>query len=290
MPRLSTKQVGFTLLSMSAVGWSTAGFFTRLVAADVLTIVGWRGFFSSIALLAYLLWKHGRSYQDAFRGFAWASWAVATISTLATILYIAALLNTTVAKVAVIEATSPFIASALAWLLIGERAGPWTLVASALAFIGILLTVYDSASGGRLYGDFLALAVTASMALITVISRMYRGISMIPATLVSAVQLTAISFALAHPMSVPIGQIGILALFGVVQAASFAAYIEGARYIASGSAALISAADVPLAPLWVWLAFNEVPPSAAIIGGTAICAAVVLDIVGANRRTGTSVG
>jgi drug/metabolite transporter (DMT)-like permease len=260
------------------------------LSADALTIAGWRGFFSAIALLVYLWWKHGGSYQNAFKGFAWAGWAVATISTFATILYVAAVLNTTVANVAVIEASSPFIAAGLAWLLIGERAGPRTLLASVLAFIGIVVTVYDSASRGGLYGDFLALALTASMALITVISRMHRGISMIPATLVSAVQLIGIGVLLRKPTSVPIAQIGILALFGVVQAAAFAAYIEGARYIASGSAALISAADVPLAPLWVWLAFNEVPSPATMIGGAAICAAVVLDIVGAIRRTRTADG
>jgi drug/metabolite transporter (DMT)-like permease len=43
---------------------------------------------------------------------------------------------------------------------------------------------------------------------------------------------------------------------------------------------LISALELPLAPLWVWLAFGEAPGARAAIGGTIVFAAVLFDLVG----------
>jgi drug/metabolite transporter (DMT)-like permease len=280
MAALPGRQRGFILVSAAAAGWSTAGLFTRFLTEDALTIAAWRGFFSTLALTAYLLWRHRGSWRAAFTGFGRVHWVLATISTFTTLLSVAALLNTTVANVVAIEAASPFMAAGLAWLLLGEPAGLRTLLASAVALAGVMAMVYPDISGHGLYGDLAALAVTIGMALITVIARRQGAISMIPATLVSAVQLTALGLLLTRPASVPVAQIGTLALFGVVQAAAFAAYIEGARHLASASTALIGAADVPLAPLWVWLVFSEAPPPVAIIGAAAICGAVVLDMLG----------
>jgi hypothetical protein len=39
------RYLGWTLVALSAVAWSTAGFFTRLIEKDVWTILFWRGFF-----------------------------------------------------------------------------------------------------------------------------------------------------------------------------------------------------------------------------------------------------
>ncbi len=46
---------------------------------------------------------------------------------------------------------------------------------------------------------------------------------------------------------------------------------------------LISAMEMPLAPLWVWLGFGEVPSRAALVGGAVVAVAVVLDIARAAR-------
>jgi len=48
----------------------------------------------------------------------------------------------------------------------------------------------------------------------------------------------------------------------------------GARLISATETALIQALEVPLGPLWVWLAFREVPALPTWIGGAIIMAAV----------------
>jgi EamA-like transporter family. len=56
-----------------------------------------------------------------------------------------ALKLTSVADVAIVFATCPFVAAAFAWIWFRERATPLTLAASLLAFAGVVLTV---AGGG----------------------------------------------------------------------------------------------------------------------------------------------
>ena len=44
--------------------------------------------------------------------------------------------------------------------------------------------------------------------------------------------------------------------------------------IPAAEATLLTALDVPLAPLWVWLAFSEVPSLYTLAGGAIVLAAV----------------
>jgi len=53
----------------------------------------------------------------------------------------------------------------------------------------------------------------------------------------------------------------------------------GARLISAPRAALISATEVPIACLWVWLTFGEVPAPMVFIGGAIVLGAVLLDLL-----------
>lgn len=275
---MSPRHLGIVLVTLSTLGWSLAGLFTRIVTADEWAIVGWRGVFSGVYIALWLAWREPGGMVRACLGIGTAGWVLAAISTIGTITYVAALRATSVADVMVIYATAPFISAAAAWLLIREAPARSTLVAATVALAGVAIMVGDSGFGTALAGDLLAFAMTVSMALMTVISRRYRNISMIPATGISAIQLAIIGFVMTDLLSVPSGEIAILAVFGLTQAASFALYIEGARRLAPAESSLIGALDVPLGPLWVWLIVSEIPPVATVIGGAVVLAAVMGDI------------
>jgi drug/metabolite transporter (DMT)-like permease len=49
----------------------------------------------------------------------------------------------------------------------------------------------------------------------------------------------------------------------------------GAPLVPPADAALVGVLEVVLAPVWVWLAFNEVPSTATLVGGALVLAAVV---------------
>jgi drug/metabolite transporter (DMT)-like permease len=132
---------------------------------------------------------------------------------------------------------------------------------------------------GRLLGDLLAFAMTALMALVMVLIRRKRGVSMLPAVCLSTFLCAAIVVPWARPLAVGGHDLFLLALFGSTQfGLGLLLLTVGMRLVSAPRAALINALDTPLAPLWVWLAFGETPAGATIAGGLIVMAAVVGDI------------
>ena len=76
-----------------------------------------------------------------------------------------------------------------------------------------------------------------------------------------------------------------LAMFGFFQVAlGLSLFMLGSRLLPSGQAALIATLETPLMPFWVWLAFQEVPASRALVGGALVMGAVIADIIGDSRE------
>lgn len=104
-----------------------------------------------------------------------------------------------------------------------------------------------------------------------------------PVACMSSLLTAAAVIPIASPLSASRTDLGELALFGCGQLGiGLALLAAGARLLPASHTALISLLDLPLAPLWVWIAFSEVPSSAAYVGGTLVVVAVVLHVVRAD--------
>ena len=57
----------------------------------------------------------------------------------------------------------------------------------------------------------------------------------------------------------------------------------GARLIPPAEVALISLIEIVLGPLWVWLAYDERPTTATLVGGLVVVAAVLIQTLGPSR-------
>src|SRR5262249_26738198 len=157
-------RLGSVLVAASAVAYSTAGFFTRLIDLDVASILLWRGLYAGLFMLVCIALMEGRGTLATFRAVGLPGIAVAICSALATVCYLGALRLTTVAEVMAINATSPFVSGALAWLIIGERERWSAVVASFVALAGIAVMVGPDAIAGEIAGAALAFAMTLSLA------------------------------------------------------------------------------------------------------------------------------
>jgi drug/metabolite transporter (DMT)-like permease len=273
--------IGIALVLCSALAWSTSGFFARTVPIDIWIVLFWRGVFGglSIAVLA-MIEKRGLAVQWK-RAFTPAGIALFMISATGKTAFIFALQNTTVANVTVIYATLPFITAILAWLWFRERAQRRTLVGSLVAGIGVLITVGGSTGlgGGHILGDLAALFMTFTMAIMTVIMRRHREVPMLEAAALSGFAIAIIALPLCDPFSASATDILWLAAFGIItQGGGLGIYTIGARRLPSAQAALLSASEVPMSPLWVWIFFNEVPARATFIGGGCVLAAILWNI------------
>src|SRR5262249_41110185 len=178
-------RLGVLLVTVSAVAWSTAGFFTRLVALDAWTILFWRGIFAGLFIAVYIVWQYRVDTLRVYRSMGRPGWLFAICSAFGMTTFISALKLTTVADVAIIYATVPFVTAVLAWLWLREGTSATTWIASALAFAGVLVTLGGSSFGANLWGDLLAFTMTGSVAVMLVISRRHRDIPLVPAAALS---------------------------------------------------------------------------------------------------------
>ena len=278
--------IGMALVLSSAVAWSTAGFFARMVPIDIWVVVFWRGIFGAMSIAMLAMIEKRRFGFDFKAAFKLAGIALILISATGKIAFLYALQNTTVANVTVIYATLPFITAILAWLWFREKAERRTLIGSLVAGAGVVVTVVGSTGlgGGHILGDLAALFMTFTMAVMTVIMRRHREVPMLEAAALSGILAAIIAFSMADPFTATLTQIGWLALFGIVtQGGGLGIYTMGARRLPSAQAALLSASEVPMSPLWVWIFFQEVPAQETFIGGGLVLAAILWNI-GAELR------
>jgi drug/metabolite transporter (DMT)-like permease len=153
---VSQHRMGLFLVTAAAVAWSTAPFFTRLLPFDSWTILFWRGLFGGSLIIAFLLVAQGRDSLGHLTKIGPSGWLVAFLSTLGMVSFIPALQLTSVANVAVINAAGSFVAAALAWAWLRERAGPRTLLASFVALCGITIIVGSARGPSDVRGIILA--------------------------------------------------------------------------------------------------------------------------------------
>jgi drug/metabolite transporter (DMT)-like permease len=278
-------RLGIVLVTGSAIAFSTAGFFTRLIEVDVWTLLFWRGLFAGLFIAGILAWQHGRHAPRVMVAMGWPGLLIASLSTIGMMFFINALRLTSVADVALIFAACPFVAALFAWLTIGEKASLATLAASLVAFLGVVVMVGTAATAAHLAGDLLALGMTAAIAAMMVAVRKFRQATMVPAACLSSFLTSLVVLPLAVPTSTHGIDLFYLLLFGVSQLGlGLLLLTAGTRLISATESALISALDAPLAPIWVWLAFGEVPAMTTLMGGAIIILAVTAHILVETRQ------
>ena len=278
-------RLGIALVVAAAIAWSTAPFFTRLLPYDSWTILFWRGLFGGGLIAVMMVLLQGRAGLQELTRMGGSGWLVASYSTAAMLAFIPALQLTSVSNVAIIIATGPFLAAALAWVWLGEVPHVRTMLASVVALGGVAIILGNARIGSDILGIALAILMALAIAAMTVMVRRHKGTSMVAAAAISNILGSVVSVPFAHGITGVTGfDLFILAMFGFFQVAiGLTLFFIGSRFLPSSQAALISTLETPLMPFWVWLAFAEVPALRVFIGGALVMGAVVADIIGDNR-------
>ena len=263
-------------MALAAVAWSTAGVLQRQLTLDTSTQVAGRAAFAGAALLAYVaVVEHGRVVQ-AFRSVGLAGVAVALCVATASGSFIAALNQTSVARVLFILAIAPVLAALLARVTLGEPITRRTVVAMAMALAGVAL-ILGAPGEGSLAGDGLSFVAALAFALMIVITRWRHDVSMAPAMcLAQAIQIAAF-LPFASPGEIVGDDIVWLAALGIGQIGLGVALLTvGARLIPAAQVGLITLLEVVLGPVWVWLALDERPSTLTLVGGAIVIVAIVI--------------
>jgi drug/metabolite transporter (DMT)-like permease len=276
---LSERRRGEIYAALSALAWSSAGILQRQLSVSAATQISGRGVFAFLALGLYVVgFRRGEVRMSVRRGVL----LVAACMAVANASFMLSLNHTSVAHVLFFQALSPLAAALLGAKLIGERPSLLTSIAMAIAIAGVVVMVGGPGGGSQL-GNGLALLTAVAFAIVLVVGRRHRGVSM-PAAICISQLMVVIAFApFASLGSVPAGQVGWLGLMGAGQVMLGTLFFAlAARHVPAAEMALIFLLEVVLGPLWVWIGVSEAPSAATLVGGGIVLIAVVLQI-GARR-------
>jgi drug/metabolite transporter, DME family len=287
--RSSRYLLGIACCCLATLGWSLSGVFVRWVPElDGWGINGYRAPATAICLLIYLAARYrGELMRHLWPKQRQALFVVAGFFGIGSTLYVYALTMGTVASVSVLGATSPFFAALLAWLVMRERTSAAALTATVVALIGVAIVVQAEMSA--LATGFAAAIISLGYAFCfagqTVWLRRYRDLEMIPGIALGGLLVFAFVAIFVGLPPLPLWQIGLLSLMGLVQLAlPLILFAAGAKHVPVVPAMLIALADVVLNPFWVWLVHGEQPPSGTVAGGALILSAIVGATLYENRR------
>ena len=268
-------KLGIMLVLGSAVIFSLAGTFTKMITADSWVIACWRGLFGWLAVIIYLRIREGTGLQKGLMGLGWRGWCLATVGSLSSLAFISAFKLTYVANVAIIYAAAPFVAAMLEWVFLRTVMRRPLILATLCSMVGIIVMVLGDFKGTHLVGDGLAMLMTIGMALFMVLIRLFRETPVIAAGGFSGLQLFILGWVITDPLSVSRQDLILLILFGLVFAAAFILLTEGTKRITAAESALLGSAETPFAILFAGILLAELPPSQTFLGGTIVMAAVI---------------
>lgn len=214
--------------------------------------------------------------KEEFKNLTWRGWMAAVFMALSGTFLVMAFQYTKVANAIFIISLTPLIAAVMAWLFIKEAINRQTLIAMAIALIGVAVIFGSSLSGDGLFGMGLALVMTIFYAAVIVTMRT------IPQA--NVILLCALTGVLLLPMMIPFMDSYVLTTkdmilclgLGVVQVGlGTLCVMTGAKYVPAAQVSILALIEIVLSPIWVWLYANEVPAMTTLIGGSIVLLGVV---------------
>ena len=272
----SENYIGTFLIVISAITFSTAGLFTKGVEAGSWEVIFWRGFFAAAFTIVWTMYRG--NFQQNFFHMGYSGLAVAVIGAVGTAAFIQSFKLTSIANVSLIYAVSPLIAALLAWLFIGEKISLRTMAGCIGALSGVAIIVWGSLGQVSLNGDLLALLMTTVMASIMVIYRKYPNTPGAGPAVLSSLLLLPFAVMFGDPIDISRAEVYVLSAFGLIFAIASVTLAEGSKRVPSGQTALLSSLETPLAPVFAFILFTEIPSTATFFGGSVVLVAVLLSI------------
>ena len=281
---------GVALVVLAGVLWSAMGLALRHIeVAGTWAVLFWRSVGMVPVLFVVIALTSGGHPLARLRrvGVAGVIGGLGLVFAFAGAIY--AIQATTVANAVFLFAASPFLTAILGWLILHESVRRATLVAIAVAGVGMFIMVREGLAAGAASGNVAALLSALGFAAFTITLRWGRLTDMMPAVVLGGVLSMAVAAVVlgisGAPLLVPARDIVIAVAMGAVQlAVGMALYTLGSRVIPAAELTLLSLVEVLLAPIWVWLVLGETASVSTFAGGGILLAAVVGNALSGMRR------
>tara|TARA_Y100001970_G_scaffold170489_1_gene208366 strand:- start:101 stop:961 length:861 start_codon:yes stop_codon:yes gene_type:complete len=245
--------------------------------ASIWQILFYRSIFFLWVLTTFLLLTYGKKTFKKIKEAGIPGLVGGVFLSASFVAYLYSMSETAVANVVFIISTQTVFLPILAYLFLKEKISSRGIVAIVLAMIGVILMIGDSIGTGSLYGNLAALAIPINFSILILIIRKYPRVDMIPAIFYAGILSCLYGLIFLEEISISSKDVWLSFLLGVPQLAFGFIFITiGSRTTPAVTIGLLMLMETIFAPIWVWLFFNEIPPTSVLIGGLIIISAVVM--------------
>ncbi|MEM7294425.1 MAG: DMT family transporter [Pseudomonadota bacterium] len=267
---------GLLMTLVAIFAMSPDSLIIRMVDADQSTIVFWRSFLVFEGLLVLTTFKYGRNSPTAFRAIGKPGLLLAVMWATSSLLFVSALMHTSVGNTLVILSTAPIFAALITWVLTRERTGRHTVLTIVVVIGAVILIVLESYQSGRLAGDLFALGAAISVALGLVVVRRQRHTDMTPALSLSGLLLAAVVLPFASPFDIDHRTAALFLLLALLMTIAVGLFYAAPRYIPAAEVSLMLPLETVIGTFIVWLLLGERPADTTIVGGAVVILALVV--------------
>ena len=265
--------------------------FGGLVVRNIETADNWQiNFYRSIAfgtaILIVLLFRYGKTGLQQFKGIGLQGVWAAMLLACASISFLQAITNTTVAATTFTLSSIPFLTAIMAWLFLGERIGKSTVFTMLVAAIGISLMFVQGLGSGTLFGNFMAFLCAIGFSSYAIIIRRNRRTEMLPTLILSNLIIVFVALIFRWDILL-ISWSDLLLCFvlgGLLSATVNTLFIIASKHLFAAELTLFMLLEFTLGPIWVWIFANEVPTFWTLIGGSIVISAVLLKSLSELRK------
>jgi len=272
------KLPGPLLIFLGAFCLSFGGLIVKsFEGATLWQILFWRQLFFVILVSIFLLFTYKKKifvalYESGLPGFIGGIILGCGFSA-----YVFAMYKTTVANTNFIIQTQAIFLAIFGYLFLKEKISKLTLLSIILAITGIILMVGNSLSPGQLSGNLVAFIMPISFAVLIIIVRKYPKVDMVPLQLFAGIVAMLIGYFVSTKINISSHDILLAFIAGFFQVGLGFIFITiGAKKTLSAMVGILMMTEAVFGPFWAWMFLEETPQFIALIGGTIIIIAVLI--------------
>ena len=272
------KLPGPLLIFLGAFCLSFGGLIVKsFEGATLWQILFWRQLFFVILVSIFLLFTYKKKifvalYDSGLPGFIGGIMLGCGFSA-----YVFAMYKTTVANTNFIIQTQAIFLAIFGYLFLKEKISKLTLLSIILAITGIILMVGNSLSPGQLSGNLVAFIMPISFAVLIIIVRKYPKVDMVPLQLFAGIVAMLIGYFVSTKINISSHDILLAFIAGFFQVGLGFIFITiGAKKTLSAMVGILMMTEAVFGPFWAWMFLEETPQFIALIGGTIIIIAVLI--------------
>ena len=272
------KLPGPLLIFLGAFCLSFGGLIVKsFEGATLWQILFWRQLFFVMLVSIFLLFTYKKKifvalYESGLPGFIGGIILGCGFSA-----YVFAMYKTTVANTNFIIQTQAIFLAIFGYLFLKEKISKLTLLSIILAITGIILMVGNSLSPGQLSGNLVAFIMPISFAVLIIIVRKYPKVDMVPLQLFAGIVAMLIGYFVSTKINISSHDILLAFIAGFFQVGLGFIFITiGAKKTLSAMVGILMMTEAVFGPFWAWMFLEETPQFIALIGGTIIIIAVLI--------------